>query len=60
MSYQRERGALETAEINRLLASGERIAFETSLTAERMTTHYLQTHGSFLDWSSLAEVRLRS
>ena len=58
MSYQRERSALEISEINNLLKTGNRIPFETSLTAKRMTNHYLQTFGDIIDYSSLTEVRL--
>ena len=58
MSYQRERSALEISEINNLLETGNRIPFETSLTAKRMTNHYLQTFGRIIDYSSLTEVRL--
>ena len=58
MSYQRERSALEISEINSLLETGSHIPFETSLTAKRMTNHYLQTFGRIIDYSSLTEVRL--
>ena len=57
MSYQRPRSAHEIEEINTLLASNQRIPFYQSLTAKRMTTHYLSTFGSILDWSSIGQVR---
>ena len=57
-SYQRERSSLEIHEINELLRTGQRIPFEASLTAQRMTNHYLQSYGEILDYSSITEVRL--
>ena len=56
MSYQRERSDAEIEEVNDLLASGRRIPFYQSFTAERMTNHYLQTFGAILDWSSIGQV----
>ena len=56
MSYQRERSGAEIEEVNDLLASGRRIPFYQSFTAERMTNHYLQTFGAILDWSSIGQV----
>ncbi len=57
MSYQRRRTPLEMEEVNTLLAANQRIPFYQSLTAQRMTTHYLATFGSILDWSSIGQVR---
>ena len=57
MSYQRRRTPLEMEEVNTLLAANQRIPFYQSLTAQRMTTHYLSTFGSILDWSSISQVR---
>ena len=57
MSYQRPRSAFEIEEVNTLLATNQRIPFYQSLTAQRMTTHYLSTFGSILDWSSISQVR---
>ena len=56
MSYQRERSNAKIEEVNDLLASGRRIPFYQSFTAERMTNHYLQTFGAILDWSSIGQV----